>query len=112
MPRLEKWSLIYGEPSSPYQPPELWSKCIQGNVYGHPRFKDGTFVTTSSIETLDVPNKKATTLNTDYELGEVDPAFLAWIEKKGYKLENYKLENYRVEELEKEFEDLEDDKIS
>lgn len=45
--RLKNWS-VFSE-GSDFQAPELWTKRLQGYVYGHARFKDGDHINTSSI---------------------------------------------------------------
>lgn len=42
---LKNWSVVTRDP---FQAPEL-SQCLQGAVYGHPRFEDGSPITTSRI---------------------------------------------------------------
>lgn len=60
--RLKNWSMFQGEPSG-FQPPELRAVYLQGNAYGHPRFSDGSFVSTSRIIKIEdkVEYKEATT---------------------------------------------------
>lgn len=63
-----------------YTAPELRTQVLVGNVYGHPRFADGTEVHTSSIREI-VPHdnyKIVRTKNTEYHLyrEDVDPCYL------------------------------------
>jgi hypothetical protein len=58
---LEHWSLIQ---RSPYT---KWVH-LEGNVYGHPTFNNGDFITTSPILKLDIPGGYAETMNTKYML--------------------------------------------
>jgi hypothetical protein len=41
---------------------------LSGNVYGHPKFKDGEPITTSVIVGFDCPNNIVETLNSRYEI--------------------------------------------
>jgi len=90
MPRLENWSLVMTE-NNPYLAPELAVTRLNGNVYGHDNFDDGTRVSTSIIKYLSIKDKVAHTLYTKYELGEVSEDYLKWLNDNGYKLEDYKL---------------------
>jgi hypothetical protein len=59
--RLEKWD-VYKTISG--------REGFYGRVFGHPRFPDGTFITTSTVVKLDMNTGIAETLNTIYTLGE------------------------------------------
>lgn len=69
---MKNWSVC--TKGKPYMAPEIWTNYLYGNVYGHPRFKDGDLVSTSSI--VDVKDgegyKIVSTRNTDYILYESD----------------------------------------
>lgn len=41
-----------------------------GEIYNDPRFDDGLFVCTSTLQILDIDARIAKTRNTDYQLGE------------------------------------------
>lgn len=58
--RLENWY------------PEKWggSLILRGNVYGHPRLRDGEFIHTSKVVKFHKGLGIAETLNTFYTLGE------------------------------------------
>jgi hypothetical protein len=72
---LENWAIV-SIPSDPYQPPELWPRYLQGNVFGHHRFEDGTPITTSKIMSVSVEDKTITTYSGSvYTLGAVDPEY-------------------------------------
>lgn len=47
---------------------------LYGQAYGHPRFKDGESIRTSRVVKLDIKTGKATTINTEYELGSPNPS--------------------------------------
>jgi hypothetical protein len=55
--RLERWTFVKGR--------------LQGYVYGHPRFADGEFVTTSTVMSAPDSVKDGNTIqtkNTEYQL--------------------------------------------
>ena len=73
MARLKNWSVF--SDGDNFTAPELWTKRLQGNVYGHPRFKDGDPVNTSGIiEIIDKGTHKEvkTQSGSVYELYKVD----------------------------------------
>jgi hypothetical protein len=83
---LKDWSVT--SRGSEFTAPELRIPCLQGEVYGHPRFEDGTLVVTSgikgimSIETKEkeviVERKKIViTRNTEYNIfpEDIDPEY-------------------------------------
>jgi hypothetical protein len=80
--RLENWNTVgYGDR---YGPPELVSLHLQGDIYGRePRFKDGSFVTTSRIVKVE-GNKVETYSGSTYELGTPDPIFVKWCQDNGH----------------------------
>ena len=51
---LKNWAVRRGE-SNPYQAPELITTLLEGEVYHHPKLKDGEQITTSPIiNTMDL----------------------------------------------------------
>jgi hypothetical protein len=54
--RLENWFVGCGD-------------LLFGNVYGHPKWPDGTEVVTSRVVQWDKENNRAVTRNTQYVLG-------------------------------------------
>lgn len=52
-------------------------KLVWGNIYGNPRFEDGTWVHTSTV--LKVEGRTITTKNSVYELGEIDKGYKSLI---------------------------------
>ena len=58
--RLERW----------YVSTHPQENILYGQVYGHPRFRDGHHIHTSQIVKLDVAAGTCETLNTHYTLGE------------------------------------------
>ena len=79
MPRIENWSVT--DNSDGYKSPELIRKFLVGKVYGHsdPKQYDGKEIRTSYLVELDIEGKTARTRNTEYELGELDPGYAAYL---------------------------------
>jgi len=90
MSKLEHWS-IQAVLDDEYQAPETARTILCGYIYNDSRFKEGTFVTTSTLRYFDPESKKAKTNNTEYELGEIDVNFSDFMESNGFKLTDYKL---------------------
>ena len=86
--KIKNWSLV-SYLSSPYQAPETAKHCLNGFIIGHSGFTDETFVRTSSIVSLDIPNKICETNNTLYLLGEPDKSFTDWLETNDKTLDDY-----------------------
>ena len=59
--RIENWKRCFDDGRSPN---------LEGDVYGHPRFPDGTHIYTSTIEWIDEEKRKCKTRNRIYSLGE------------------------------------------
>jgi hypothetical protein len=75
---IENWSLVRLDP---FQAPEHSTAYLQGNVYGHPDFKDGKEVISSAVLTIDLTAGLALTQSgTEYTLGAMDPDFQNWYE--------------------------------
>jgi hypothetical protein len=76
---MENWSVTgdYDE----YTPPELRHHYLQGNVYGHPKHKDGNYLHSSFI--VNVIGRTVETNNTTYKLGQPDPEFVEWCKAQG-----------------------------
>lgn len=88
MPRLENWSIGV---DNPYQAPELQKKRLHGDIYDDEkgRFPDGSSVSTSLIQELNLKESYAMTRNTTYILGEPDKEYIKWLEEQGKTLEDY-----------------------
>lgn len=72
--KLKNWS-VCGVPLNDFTAPELSKFYLQGEVYGNPKFPDGSFVTTSRIiEIKDIGNYKIglTRSGSEYELHKED----------------------------------------
>jgi hypothetical protein len=81
MPRLENWSATT-DCQNEFLAPELMSKRLHGNVYGHPRFMDGMPVNTSTLEEFDCKNKLVKTRSgTEYELGTMSKEYQEYLEE-------------------------------
>lgn len=85
MPKLEDWGII-SEGTDAGFPSELLIKMLYGKVEGHTRFEDGKYVRTSRILAIDFDNNIAQTLNTQYELGEMNERFKQILEENNLKL--------------------------
>jgi hypothetical protein len=80
MPRLEKWSCCFTDAENPYLAPECRTIRLQGKVYGHPSFDDGSDVVTSRI--VKTEGRTITTYSGSvYVLGEVEPGYREWLAK-------------------------------
>jgi len=77
---IENWAVTIPPNPNPYQDPRH-SLCLTGDVTGHPMMGDGR-LRTSPIKFVN--GRLVTTLSgTVYQLGEPDPTYVAWCEKKG-----------------------------
>jgi hypothetical protein len=73
--RIENWSIGFAQ-QDPYKAPELHSPRLSGNVYGHPKFDDGTFITTSTV-TGNGDGCLFTRTGSRYDLGDPHPDYEA-----------------------------------
>lgn len=71
--RIEEWAVVH--PPNPYAAPETQTQSLHGRVFGHPKFKDGQRVTTSSIQGKNTSGEVVTKSGSSYELGEIDPTY-------------------------------------
>lgn len=71
--RLENWAITFTQ-QDPFKAPEQAATQLTGEVYGHPRFDDGTFVVTSKIVGTQDEIVK-TYSGSEYELGVVHPEY-------------------------------------
>lgn len=67
--KLENW-YISVKTSDPYKAPEQGVSVLAGNIYNHPRFEDGKYVTTSPVRGQ-TEDGDIITQNTIYTLGTV-----------------------------------------
>ena len=77
---LKNWAVRRGE-SNPYQAPELITTLLEGEVYHHPKLKDGEKITTSAI--ISTMDNIVETVNSFYELKEPCVTYQAWCESEG-----------------------------
>jgi hypothetical protein len=88
-PCIENW-FVTKSSSNPYKAPELWTWKLSGEVYGREGFKEGEKITTSALTALDAIARTAKTYSgTEYDLGEPDADWLAWLIAEGYKLSDF-----------------------
>ena len=80
MPHLENWAIAGGFVSV-YRAPDRVTRRLVGVVTGHERLDDGREVTTSELQSIDYEARTARTKNSDYTLGEPDPAWLEWCDE-------------------------------
>lgn len=71
--KLENWAVVG---HNPYLAPELQYQQLQGTVFDHPRFADGTFITTSAVAGVE-DGRIRTKSGSLYTLGEVNPEYEA-----------------------------------
>jgi hypothetical protein len=91
MPRLENWCIVLDNNITPYTPPECIKRRLAGNIHNDEkgRFVDGEYVTTSSLQDIDLNKKIARTKNTTYELGRMSASYQEWLDENGYKVEDF-----------------------
>ena len=83
--QLENWSIR--DECGDYFCKDSKTLHLRGMVFGHPRFENGTPIRSSLIQTIDVKNCRATTMNTEYELLSISPTFDEYVVEKGINLE-------------------------
>lgn len=88
MGKIENWSIKLIMENE-YQAPELGRSAIVGNVYNDARAVDGTGITTSRINKIDLKESIAETNNSLYELGVIDSGFESYMKDNGYTINQY-----------------------
>jgi len=85
--QIENWCVIQSmDEDITYLSPEMRSRYIAGNVYGHPTHEDGKYIRTSKVVWAN--DKEVTTVSgSKYLLGEPAPEYLVWCNSNGYKTE-------------------------
>lgn len=74
--RIENWSVVDRVIASGYQ--ELApGRRLTGNIVGHENLPNG-IIYTSTIVSVDTVSRRVETLNTVYELGQVDIEYQRW----------------------------------
>ncbi len=72
--RIENWAVV-APIVDPFAAPETQPLSLQGQVFGHPRFDDGQYITTSSIDKKNDKDEVITVSGSVYKLGRVDPSY-------------------------------------
>jgi hypothetical protein len=78
---IDKWSI--GAIGTSYTAPESIRSVLQGKVYGHPNFENGSEVFTSRILDIQLAEGIVRTVNTVYKLLEPDKKWIDWLRNKG-----------------------------
>lgn len=79
-PHIDKWSLVSGKASGPFQAPECAPTVLSGCVSNHPHFPDGDLIWSSPVVWLDYGQcQMAQTNSRRYTLGAIDPDFLDFL---------------------------------
>lgn len=86
--KIENWSVISYGVAEPWEGEEVVSVLV-GLVVGHKKISDGTEIVTSPLRMISYRNSTAKTRNTVYELGQPNPNFLAFLQEKGFSIEQY-----------------------
>jgi hypothetical protein len=77
---LKNWAVRRGE-TNPYMAPEAIATLLEGEVYHHPKLKDGEQITTSPV--INSLDNIVETANSFYELKEPCVTYQAWCESEG-----------------------------
>ena len=80
---LDDWSIVPSRHGNPYMAPEHPSlrPLLYGRVSGHPRYENGTYVTTSCV--LASNGREVETNNTIYNLGVMSRGYSEWCSSNG-----------------------------
>lgn len=96
-PTIEDWVPVHAYADIRVGP-KCVDMCLSGNAYNHPRFRDGCFITTSTVLKMDVDAGTAETYSgTKYSLGKPSPVFVKNLPE-GVKLSDYN-RNFRREDF-------------
>ena len=75
--KIEDWLVVEDLISESYR--ELRPGChLMGYAFGHAAHPNAKFIYTSSIVSVDASRSLVQTLNTTYQLGEVNPEYKSW----------------------------------
>lgn len=58
-----------------YTPPELQAPRLQGEVYGHPKYLDGSIIVASKVLGYDEKTKEVICFSRRYKLGRINPKY-------------------------------------
>ena len=79
--KIEDWLVVDDLISESYR--ELRPGChLMGYAFGHANHPNAKFIYTSSIVNVDASGRLVETLNTTYQLGEVNPEYKSWESKR------------------------------
>lgn len=81
MIRIENWSVCESQVDA-YTAPEHRARRLRGNVFDHPRHKDGEKIVTSGIVEVDGRTIKTSSGNT-YVLGQPEPEYVSYCQSIG-----------------------------
>ena len=73
---LDEWSIVYND-RGPYAAPETIVARLSGTATGHPMYKDGHKIVSSSI--ISSKGRKVETKHTIYSLGMRHPDYKQWM---------------------------------
>lgn len=72
--RMENWGVV-ASVNNPYAPSWAQSRSLYGQVYNHPGFEDGEYVTTSSVVGKTKEDEVVTLSGSIYQLGQINPDY-------------------------------------
>jgi hypothetical protein len=75
--RIENWSVVQDLISERYRELQPGSH-LTGYAFGHVTVPNAKFIYTSRIVSIDLSKGLVETLNTSYQLGEVNPEYKEW----------------------------------
>jgi len=76
---IRNWEVVVSN-SNPYMAPELINPRLKGNVFGHPKFPDGSSVITSPI--VGAAGRVVDTYSgSKYRLGNIEPGYRKHLRK-------------------------------
>ena len=83
MYHLTNWSTALDPRASPYTPPEARDTVLRGNVWHHPSYKQGDYITTSGIKSVE-GRRVVTRSGSIYWLLDPDPKFVEYLDMIGF----------------------------
>jgi hypothetical protein len=83
--KLENWS-VDASTGNGYLAPELRRPFLIGEIYGHPKFADGSMVRTSIIVST-TGRLVSTASGSVYELGNAHPDYAEWAAENGHTID-------------------------
>lgn len=85
--KLTDWAFAWEKRRTGYEAPEQLGMCATGLVTGHPKFENGTRITTSRIVDSDGRKMRTGSGNTYVLLGDPSEAYLEWLELHGKEMD-------------------------